>query len=130
MTPFRWFRIVGLGGCVLGTRTDLLVQIGTMAGQIYRGVILEQHVRLFRGAVGTDYVFMYGNVRPHHPYIVNECLQSENISRMDWPTFSLNLNPVEHVWDMLSQRAVACQPPPTYLPKLWRALLDEWCNIP
>ncbi|GFV66704.1 alpha-ketoglutarate-dependent dioxygenase alkB-like protein [Trichonephila clavipes] len=38
-----------LGGVdILGSRTDLHVQIGTMMGQNYRDVILEQHVRLFR----------------------------------------------------------------------------------
>ncbi|GFX90338.1 uncharacterized protein TNCV_3849131 [Trichonephila clavipes] len=39
-------------------------------------------------------------------------------------------NPIEHVWDMLGRRIAARQPPPTCLPELRRALLDEWCNIP
>ncbi|GFX13938.1 transposable element Tcb1 transposase [Trichonephila clavipes] len=43
---------------------------------------------------------------------------------------SPDLNPIEHVWDMLDRRIAARQPPPTCLPELWRALLDEWCNIP
>ncbi|GFW75065.1 HTH_Tnp_Tc3_2 domain-containing protein [Trichonephila clavipes] len=38
------------GGIILGSRTDLHVQSVTMTGHIYRDVILEQHVRLFRGA--------------------------------------------------------------------------------
>ncbi|GFV35909.1 transposable element Tcb1 transposase [Trichonephila clavipes] len=31
---------------------------------------------------------------------------------------------------MLGRRIAALQPPPTCLPELRRALLDEWCNIP
>ncbi|GFV86796.1 transposase domain containing protein [Trichonephila clavipes] len=31
---------------------------------------------------------------------------------------------------MLGRRIAASQPPPTILPELRRALLDEWCNIP
>ncbi|GFU90106.1 transposable element Tcb2 transposase [Trichonephila clavipes] len=31
---------------------------------------------------------------------------------------------------MFGRRIAARQPPPTCLPELWRALLDEWCNIP
>ncbi|GFY19179.1 uncharacterized protein TNCV_4225431 [Trichonephila clavipes] len=31
---------------------------------------------------------------------------------------------------MLGRRIAAHQPLPTCLPELWRALLDEWCNIP
>ncbi|GFW87645.1 uncharacterized protein TNCV_4486101 [Trichonephila clavipes] len=40
------------GGIILGSRTDLHVQSVTMTGHIYRDVILEQHVRLFRGRHG------------------------------------------------------------------------------
>ncbi|GFV02610.1 transposable element Tcb1 transposase [Trichonephila clavipes] len=49
---------------------------------------------------------------------------------MDWPAYSPDLNPIEHVWDMLGRRISARQPLPTCLPELRRALLDEWCNIP
>ncbi|GBN48118.1 Transposable element Tc3 transposase [Araneus ventricosus] len=118
------------GGIILGSRTDLHVQSVTMTGHIYRDVILEQHVRLFRGAMGAEFLFMDDNARPHRANIVDECLQSEDITRMDWPAYSPDLNPIEHVWDMLGRRIAARQPPPTYLPELRRALLDEWCNIP
>ncbi|KFM63268.1 Transposable element Tcb1 transposase, partial [Stegodyphus mimosarum] len=120
------------GGIILGSKTDLHLQIGTMSSQIYRGVILDQHVRLFRGAMGAEFVFMDNNARPHRANIVSEWLQSEDITRIDWPAFSPDLNPVEHVWDMLGRRetCLARQPPPTYLPELRRALLFEWCNIP
>ncbi|GFW44475.1 transposable element Tcb2 transposase [Trichonephila clavipes] len=101
-----------------------------MTGHIYRDAILEQHVRLFRGAMGAEFLFMDDNARPHRANIVHECLQSEDITRMDWPAYSPDLNPIEHVWDMLGRRIVARQPPPTCLPELRRALFDEWCNTP
>ncbi|GFW43079.1 transposable element Tcb1 transposase [Trichonephila clavipes] len=49
---------------------------------------------------------------------------------MDWPAYSPDLNPVEHVWDRLGRLIAARQPPPTCIPEPRRALLDEWCNIP
>ncbi|GFU96262.1 transposable element Tcb1 transposase [Trichonephila clavipes] len=106
-------------GIILGSRTDLHVQSATMTGLIYRDVILEQHVRLFRGA---EFLFMDDNARPHRANIVDECLQSEDIIRMDWPVYSLDLNPTEHVWDMLGRQITTRQPPPTCLPELRRAL--------
>ncbi|GFW00755.1 transposable element Tcb1 transposase [Trichonephila clavipes] len=118
------------GGIILGSRTDLHVQSVTMTGHIYRDVILEQHVRLFRGAMGAEFLFMDDNTRSHNANIIDECLQSEDITRMDWPAYSPDLNPIEHVWDMLCRRIATRQSPPTCLRKLQRALLDEWCNIP
>ncbi|GFT84815.1 transposable element Tcb1 transposase [Trichonephila clavipes] len=101
-----------------------------MTDHIYRDVILEQHVRLFRGAMDAEFLFRDDNARPHRANIVDECFQSEDITRMDWPAYSPDLNPREHVWDMLGRRIAARQPPPTCLPELRRALLDDWCNIP
>ncbi|GFW69370.1 transposable element Tc3 transposase [Trichonephila clavipes] len=80
--------------------------------------------------MGAEFLFMDDNARPHRANIVDECLQSEDVTRMDWPVYSRDLNPIEHVWDMLGQRIAVRQPPPTCLPELRRALLDEWCNIP
>ncbi|GFY22066.1 transposable element Tcb1 transposase [Trichonephila clavipes] len=118
------------GGIILGSRTDLHVQSVTMTGQIYRDVIFEQHVCLFRGTMFAEFLFMDDNDHPHRASIVDECLQSEDITRMDWPAYSPDLNLIEHVWDMLGRRIAARQPPPTCVPELRRALLDEWCNIP
>ncbi|GFV67274.1 transposable element Tcb2 transposase [Trichonephila clavipes] len=118
------------GGIFLGSRTDLHVQSVTMTGQIYRDFILEQHVCLFRGAMGTEFLFMDDNVRPHRTNIVDECLQSEDITHIVCPAYLPDLNTIEHVWDRLGRRIAALQPPPTCLPEVRSALLDEWCNIP
>ncbi|GFW16348.1 transposable element Tcb1 transposase [Trichonephila clavipes] len=98
------------GGIILGSRNDLHVQSVTMTGHIYRDVILEQHARLFWGAICAEFLFMDDNARPQRASIVDECLQSEDITRMDWTAYSPDLNPIEHVWDMLGRRIAAHQP--------------------
>ncbi|GFY23196.1 transposable element Tcb1 transposase [Trichonephila clavipes] len=65
------------GEIILGSRTDMHVQSVTMTGHIYRNVILEQHERLFRGAMGAEFRFMDDNACPHRVNIVDECLHSE-----------------------------------------------------
>ncbi|GFT43265.1 uncharacterized protein TNCV_2521111 [Trichonephila clavipes] len=92
------------GGIILGSRTDLYVHRVTMTGHIYRDVILEQHVRLFWGAMGAEFLFMDDNARPHHVNIVDECLQSEDNTRMDWPAYFSAIESVRacvgYVWPM------------------------------
>ncbi|GFT22492.1 DDE_3 domain-containing protein [Trichonephila clavipes] len=80
--------------------------------------------------MGAEFLFMDDNARPHRANIVDECLQSEDIPRMNWPAYSPDLNPIEHVWDILGRRILARQPPRTCLPELRRTLPDELCNIP
>ncbi|GFU45808.1 transposable element Tcb1 transposase [Trichonephila clavipes] len=101
-----------------------------MTGLIYWDVILEQHVRLFCGAMRAEFLFMEDNARPHRANIVDECLQSEDTTRIDWPAYSPDFNPKGHVWDMLGRRIAVHQLPPTCLPEFRCAMLDGWCNIP
>ncbi|GFU59004.1 DDE_3 domain-containing protein [Trichonephila clavipes] len=75
-----------------------------------------KHARLFWGTMGAEFLFMDDNARPHRTNIVDECLQSEDITRMDWPAYSPDLNPIEHECDMLGRRIAARQPPPACLP--------------
>ncbi|GFV58030.1 DDE_3 domain-containing protein [Trichonephila clavipes] len=87
-----------------------------MAGHIYWDVILEQHVRLFRGTMGTEFLFMDDNARPHFANIVDECLQSEDITCTNWPAYSPDLNPIGHVVNILGRRIAALQFSPICLP--------------
>ncbi|GFT15915.1 cubilin [Trichonephila clavipes] len=99
------------GGIIFGSRTDLHVQSVKMTGHIYRDVILEQHVRLFRGTMSVEFLFTDDKARPHRANIVDESFQSEDITRMDRPAYSPDLNPIEYVWDMLGRRIAAVPTP-------------------
>lgn len=119
------------GGIMLGGRTSLYVlDRGTLNAQRYRDEILEPYVRLFRGAIGPEFIFMDDNATSHRAQLVDEYLESEGIRRMEWPARSPDLNPIEHVWDALGRQIARRQPPPRTLHELKIALLEEWDLLP
>ncbi|GFW77899.1 transposable element Tcb1 transposase [Trichonephila clavipes] len=67
--------------------------------------------------MGAEYLVMDDNARPHRANIIDECLQSEDITQIDWSGYLPDLNPVEPVWDMLGRRIAALQLPPICLPR-------------
>ncbi|GFT59026.1 transposable element Tc3 transposase [Trichonephila clavipes] len=53
----------------------------------------------------------------------------ENIQRMSWPANSPDLNPIEHVWDMLGRQIAVFSHPPSSVTKLKRALQEAWNRL-
>ncbi|GFX90685.1 transposable element Tcb2 transposase [Trichonephila clavipes] len=116
------------GGIMLGSRTDL--HTGSVNGTRYCNEILLPYVRLFRGAMGLQFLFIDDNAPCHHTVAAKQLLESEDIERMDWPARSPDLNPIEHVWDFLSRRLAARTLPPVTIRELRLALQDEWAAMP
>ncbi|GFW89398.1 transposable element Tcb2 transposase [Trichonephila clavipes] len=112
-------------------RTRLhVVANGTMTGQRYIDEVLLPHVRLFRGAVGDKFVFMDDNATCHLTLAVQDCLDSEGIQRLVWPSRSPDLNPIENVWDSLGRQVAGRNYPPTSKNTLIPALTEEWDKLP
>ncbi|GFX67933.1 transposable element Tc3 transposase [Trichonephila clavipes] len=103
---------------------------GSVTGDLYCEEVLLPHVRLFRGAIGPDFLFMDDNVRPHRTLAVEELLESEDITRMDWSAYSPDLNPIEHVWDALGRRIAARLRHSENTQQLKQMLIEEWALLP
>ncbi|GFS47579.1 hypothetical protein TNCV_3133761 [Trichonephila clavipes] len=119
------------GGIMLGSRTDLhIFDAGSVNGARYCNEILLPYVRLFRGAMGLQFLFMDDNAPCHRTVAAEQLLESEDIERMDWPARSPDLNTIEHVWDFLGRRLAARTLPPVTIRELRLALQDEWAAMP
>ncbi|GFS98963.1 transposable element Tcb2 transposase [Trichonephila clavipes] len=69
---------------MLNGQTELhIFDSGSVILDRYCEEVLLPHVRLFRGAIDPDFIFMDDSARPHRTLAVEELLESEDITRMD-----------------------------------------------
>ncbi|GFU82792.1 transposable element Tcb2 transposase [Trichonephila clavipes] len=96
------------GGISIGGRTDLhIIRNGPLTGRRYADEVLRPHVIPYAGAIGDSFVFQDDNAQPHRARLVENMLEAETIQRMEWPACSPDLNPIEHVLDMLGRHIAA-----------------------
>ena len=72
---------------------------------------------------------MDDNARPHRSRAVTAYLQSEAVTSVPWPAMNPDLNPIEHIWDMLGHRIHAREPPVQNICQLEAALHREWQQL-
>ncbi|GFV41216.1 transposable element Tcb2 transposase [Trichonephila clavipes] len=93
------------GGIMLGSRTDLhIFDAGSVNGTRYSNGILLPYVRLFRGAMGLQFLFMDDNAPCHRTVTAEQLLESI--------------------------RLAARTLPPVTIRELRLALQDEWAAMP
>ena len=53
-----------------------------------------------------------------------------DVIHMSWPSQSADMNPVEHLWDILGRSLRQRLPPPSNRWESIDFLVEEWCRIP
>lgn len=111
--------------------TDLIfVENGALNAHRYVEDILQETVVPFSHFIGDDFILMQDNAKPHVARVVNEYLNEVGIRRVDWPSCSPDLNPIEHLWDELQRRVRHRPALPDTLQELRLALQEEFERIP
>ena len=89
------------GGISTTGRTDLyLIQNGTLNRVQYHDKIVDPYVWSYAGPV-SPISFLWLITRPHRARVVHQYLEEQVIDKMDWHVCYSDLNPIEHLWDIL-----------------------------
>lgn len=130
--PVRAFgggSIMVWGGISIRGRTNL-VTVPPPGMTAVRSIAetLRPHVILMRRQMGRNFILMQDNARPHTARIVVNFLEDNNIEML--PPMSPDLNPIEHVWDMMGRALRNLERQPNNLEQLETALHLIWAQIP
>ena len=122
---FERDRYGGRVGYGMGRDYALIVVPGNLAAVRYRDEILrpvavplvQQHQMTFQHDTR--------NARPHVARVCQDFLANNNIVPLDWPPYSPDLSPIEHLWDELDRRVRRRRNTPITLGQLRTALPEE-----
>jgi hypothetical protein len=103
----------GLGYISHDCMLDLVTIQGNLTGDQYTRDVLQPVVvpHFDNHPLATRPVYMDDNARPHCSRAVTAYLQSEAVTSVPWPAMIPDLNPIQHIWDMLGRRIHAQEPP-------------------
>ncbi|KFM67455.1 Transposable element Tcb1 transposase, partial [Stegodyphus mimosarum] len=101
-----------------------------MNAEVYRDHILDAYMCPYAKAISDAFLLQDNNARPHRARIIDDYFQQETIMHMESPVRSLDLNPIEHVWDALQRRLAALKPSPQTIAMLATALQKLWLSLP
>jgi transposase len=114
-------------GISIGQRTPLHFIEGNLNGQRYRDEIMIPIVVPFVRLHAVT--FQQDNARPHVARICMQLLEAEHIQVLEWPAYSPDMSPIEHLWDVLDLRIRQRVPVPGNVRQLRVALEEEGNNI-
>lgn len=117
-------------GCISAAGVGELVFIDTTMNAIMYRNILRENLKKSAAKMGIEnsFKFYQDNDPKHRSYLVREWLLYNCAKVLDTPSQSLDLNPIENVWDELDRRVR--KTPVTSKTELRQRLQEEWSRIP
>ncbi|GMS88386.1 hypothetical protein PENTCL1PPCAC_10561, partial [Pristionchus entomophagus] len=116
-------------GCFIGGKVGPLVRIeGIMKKEDYKKIMKKEMIPWAKANCPARWKFQQDNDPKHTSKLVMKWFKKKNIKKIEWPSQSPDLNPIENLWEVLDE-AVRKQKPTNAADK-FRILKEAWEKIP
>ena len=95
--------------------------------------ILEDHMLSSleeSGISEEEVIFQQDNDPKHTSKKAQKWMEDHNITLLDWPAQSPDLNPIEHLWVHIKRELAKYSRAPTGVWELWQRVVEVWNAIP
>ena len=124
---------VMIWGCMTVHGVGLMCRIeGKMDASLYEEILEDDLLGTveYYGMDREDLIFQQDNDSKHTSKCAQRWFKDNGIKVLDWPAQSPDLNPIEHLWQMLKFHLAAYPTEPKGVEELWRRVEVEWEKIP
>lgn len=133
---YRLSRVSGGGGVMIwagfstGGKTELALVPQKMNSIVYIELLEAMMIEKEEELCGENFIFQQDNASIHSARTAKDFFREQNINVLDWPSRSIDLNPIENIWGILARQVYANGRQFNSVTELKTAIKLAWGAIP